>query len=67
MLVLSRKLAEKVMIGDDIVITVVKIDKGQIRLGITAPKDVSVFRHELLNDSAPKNGRTKHLNTVGRV
>ena len=37
MLVLSRKLGEKIVIGDNIVVTVVKIDRNQIRLGIEAP------------------------------
>ena len=59
MLVLSRRLNEKIQIGDNITITVVDIDKGKIRLGIEAPKDVAVFRQELLDqhdahsDSAP--------------
>lgn len=48
MLVLSRKLGEKIYIGDDICITVVDIDRGKIRLGIEAPRSVPVFRQELL-------------------
>ena len=47
MLVLSRKLGEKIVIGDDIVLTVVKIDRNQIRLGIEAPSNVSIFREEI--------------------
>jgi carbon storage regulator len=48
MLVLSRKLGEKIYIGDNICITVVDIDRGKIRLGIEAPRDVPIFRQELL-------------------
>ena len=48
MLVLSRKLGEKIYIGENICITVVDIDRGKIRLGIEAPRDVPVFRQELL-------------------
>jgi carbon storage regulator len=48
MLVLSRKLNEKIVIGDGIVITVVKVDRNQVRLGIEAPGDVPVFREEIL-------------------
>jgi carbon storage regulator len=48
MLVLSRKLGEKICIGDNICITVVNIDRGKIRLGIEAPREVPVFRQELL-------------------
>ena len=47
MLVLSRKLNEKILIGDDIVITVVKIDRNHVRIGIEAPGDVKVFREEI--------------------
>jgi carbon storage regulator len=47
MLVLSRKLGEKILIGDSIVLTVVKIDRNQIRLGIEAPPDVAIFREEI--------------------
>ncbi len=47
MLVLSRKLGEKIVINGDIVVTVVKIDRNQIRLGIEAPKDVAIFREEI--------------------
>jgi carbon storage regulator len=51
MLVLSRKLGEKIYINDNICITVVDIDRGKIRLGIEAPRDVPIFRQELLGDS----------------
>ena len=48
MLVLSRKLGEKIFIGKDICITVVDIDRGKIRLGIEAPREVAIYRQELL-------------------
>jgi carbon storage regulator len=47
MLVLSRKLGEKIVIGDNIVVTVVKIDRNQIRIGIEAPHEVPVYREEI--------------------
>lgn len=47
MLVLSRKLGERIVIGDNIVVTVVKIDRNQIRLGIEAPTEVAVYREEI--------------------
>jgi len=53
MLVLSRKLGEKIQIGEDITITVVDIDRGKIRLGIEAPRDVPIFRQELLPLGVP--------------
>ena len=54
MLVLSRKLGEKIFINDNICITVVDIERGKIRLGIEAPRDVPIFRQELLSNPAPK-------------
>ena len=54
MLVLSRKLGEKIVIGDNIVITVVKIDRNQIRIGIEAPHDVPVYREEIAPQRAGK-------------
>lgn len=53
MLVLSRKLGERICIGDNIFITVVDINRGKIRLGIEAPRDVPVYRQELLDDAHP--------------
>ena len=47
MLVLSRKLGERIIIGDDIIITVVKLEGNQIRIGIEAPPEVLVFREEI--------------------
>jgi carbon storage regulator len=54
MLVLSRKLGEKIYINDNICITVVDIDRGKIRLGIEAPRNVPIFRQELLTPVEPK-------------
>ena len=51
MLVLSRKLNEKIVIDGGIVVTVVKIDRNQIRLGIEAPPHVRVFREEIAGTS----------------
>lgn len=49
MLVLSRKLNEKIVIDGGIVITVVKIDRNQVRIGIEAPNSVGVYREEIAN------------------
>ncbi len=48
MLVLTRKLMEKLFIGDDICVTVVRLEGGQVRLGIDAPREVAVVRAELV-------------------
>src|SRR6476660_2759993 len=47
MLVLTRKLMEKLYIGDEICVTVVRLEGGQVRLGIDAPREISVVRAEL--------------------
>ena len=47
MLVLSRKLNEKIVIDGGIVVTVVKIDRNSIRIGIEAPGHIPVFREEI--------------------
>ena len=47
MLVLSRKLNEKIVIDGNIVISLVKIDRNQVRIGIEAPGHVSILREEL--------------------
>lgn len=49
MLVLSRKLTEQIVIGDDIVVTVLGIRAGRVRIGIEAPKETHVLRSELRN------------------
>jgi carbon storage regulator len=50
MLVLTRKLMEKLFIGDNICVTVVRLEGGQVRLGIEAPREISVVRAELVPD-----------------
>lgn len=55
MLVLARKLDESIVLGDDITVKVVSIDKGVVKLGIDAPKDISIIRSELLEDVKESN------------
>ncbi len=47
MLVLSRKLHERIRVGPQIVVTVLQVSKGRVRLGIEAPPEVAVWREEL--------------------
>ena len=48
MLVLTRRKGQSIVIGDDIVVTVLDVKGDNIRIGITAPRDVQVYREELL-------------------
>lgn len=49
MLVLTRKLEEKIVIDDHIIITVLRLSSGRVRIGVEAPKHVKVVRNELLS------------------
>ena len=53
MLVLTRKLGEKILIGDDITITVVDIGKSRVKVGIKAPAGHSILRSELVSEPEP--------------
>jgi carbon storage regulator len=52
MLVLSRKPQQTICIGDDIIITVLRVDRGRVKLGIDAPADVHVDRGEIRQTAA---------------
>ncbi|KGQ58907.1 Carbon storage regulator homolog [Gallibacterium anatis] len=47
MLILTRKVDEKLLIGDDITISVLEIRGNQVKIGVDAPKDVAIYREEI--------------------
>ena len=47
MLILTRRVGETLMIGDNVSVTVLRVKGNQVRLGVNAPKDVSVHREEI--------------------
>ena len=49
MLILTRRVGESLMIGDDVTITVLGVKGNQVRIGVDAPKEVAVHREEILN------------------
>ena len=55
MLILSRKINEKIMIGEDISISIIEIRGDQVRIGVDAPKTVKVFRREVFDAIMAEN------------
>ena len=54
MLVLSRKVDQAFVVGDSIIVRVLAVSGGKVRLGIEAPRDVPIFREELVEHAASK-------------
>jgi carbon storage regulator len=53
MLVLSRKVGERIHIGNDVVVTILSVRGGRVRVGIEAPEGIQIKRQELLFDQEP--------------
>lgn len=47
MLILTRRIGETLMVGDDVTVTVLGVKGNQVRIGVNAPKDVAVHREEI--------------------
>ena len=58
MLILTRRVGESLMVGEDITVTVLGVKGNQVRIGVNAPRDVAVHREEIFNriqgDEEPK-------------
>ena len=55
MLVIGRKKGQSVIIGDDIEVTVVKVEDGAVKLAINAPKEITILRKELVEEIQQEN------------
>ncbi len=64
MLILSRKLNESIIIGDDIEISIVDIKGDQVKIGINAPKNVKVFRKEVYDAIQEETGQQRALQST---
>jgi len=73
MLVLARKLDESIVIGNNIIVKVISVEKGVVKLGIDAPSDISIVRNELIEDvkdsniAAAKRPSTQDLNVLSKL
>ncbi len=61
MLILTRKLGESIQIGDDCRITIIEVQGKQVRLGIEAPKEVTVYREEVYRMIQEQNLQAAHF------
>ncbi len=57
MLILTRRVGETVVIGDNVDVTVLGVKGNQVRLGVKAPRDVTVHREEIYNRICGENGK----------
>lgn len=55
MLVLSRKIGESIVIGENIHLTVLDSQNGEVKLGITAPKEIAILRKEICDEIKQQN------------
>lgn len=65
MLVVTRKLGESIIIGENIEISILEVSEGTIRIGINAPKNVRILRKELISEVENENKESlKHIEEI---
>lgn len=64
MLVLTRKVGETLMLGDDIQVKVISTDGDQVKIGIDAPKTLKIYRHEIFEAIQKENEAALEVQTI---
>lgn len=64
MLVLTRKIGEGIVIGDDVKVTIVELKGGSVRIGIDAPRDRKIYRQEVFDRIVEENRDAANWNMV---
>ncbi len=63
MLVLSRKVGEKILIGDNISVTIVRVAQGMVRIGVEAPQNLAVVREEIKNQTRDQHAKKPQMSS----
>ena len=61
MLILTRRVGETVMIGEEVTVTVLRVKGNQVRLGVNAPKSISVQREEIFHSIKRENAQPGNI------
>ena len=67
MLILTRRIGETLMVGDDVTVTVLGVKGNQVRIGVNAPKDVAVHREEIYQRIQKERGGPEGDDNQGNV
>ena len=67
MLVLTRKPGQKIIINDNIEVTILEVKGDSIRVGIEAPRDITIYRHEIYEEIKNENRRTANQSSLDDV